>query len=475
MEKQLRIMPGRAGLWLVLAGVSMCAVLAGQEQDIPALPAELPRTTIQRKLSDRVPEKPSLKPAFTIPVQPLGFSAPGLFYVGSHNCLASLDFLDENRLLFSFQVPGLMHRETGDTAGIDERRIRAVVVALPAGKVESDALWTLHDRAHYLWMLKNGHFLLRDRESLEEGDAKLEMKPYMHFPGRLLWLEMDPAQQVMETNFLEPEAAGQKPGKAESPAAAQPSSSGDGRKPDLKPVLVVRTVKRETDQIVQESRVGLTVQKPTSSDGYMEVEAGMLSGRFQHIQLPINSEGYLESSSRNGQQWLLRLRYFSGGGKDLDSMDSTCQPTFGFVSEGEFLVTACDVWGGWDVAAWSTGGDRLWAVRTTDREIWPLLVRSLDGARVARETVVLNHPIKGRRARILNPEDVKGQVVRVFDAADGMVALESPASPTLDAGGNVAISPSGRRVAVLNDGAIQVFELPAPAPLPKSVRDHSER
>jgi hypothetical protein len=29
----------------------------------------------------------------------------------------------------------------------------------------------------------------------------------------------------------------------------------------------------------------------------------------------------------------------------------------------------------------------------------------------------------------------------------------------------VAISPSGRRVAILNDGAIEVFELPEPAKL----------
>ena len=35
----------------------------------------------------------------------------------------------------------------------------------------------------------------------------------------------------------------------------------------------------------------------------------------------------------------------------------------------------------------------------------------------------------------------------------------------LDAGGNVAISPSGQRVAILNRGAIQVFQLPAPPPL----------
>jgi hypothetical protein len=66
-------------------------------------------------------------------------------------------------------------------------------------------------------------------------------------------------------------------------------------------------------------------------------------------------------------------------------------------------------------------------------------------------------------------KDVRGQVVRVFDAADGKLALEQPVDPVLDAGGNVAISPSGRRVAALNKGAIEVFDLPTPAPLPDDV------
>jgi hypothetical protein len=61
-------------------------------------------------------------------------------------------------------------------------------------------------------------------------------------------------------------------------------------------------------------------------------------------------------------------------------------------------------------------------------------------------------------------DDVKEQSVTVFDAATGDIALVSPLSPILDAGGNVAISPSGRRVALLNAGAIQVFDLPAPPP-----------
>jgi hypothetical protein len=63
---------------------------------------------------------------------------------------------------------------------------------------------------------------------------------------------------------------------------------------------------------------------------------------------------------------------------------------------------------------------------------------------------------------LLGVADFEGQMVKVFDAADGKVVLEAPLTPILDAGGNVAISPSGRRVAILNAGAIQIFQLPAP-------------
>jgi hypothetical protein len=98
--------------------------------------------------------------------------------------------------------------------------------------------------------------------------------------------------------------------------------------------------------------------------------------------------------------------------------------------------------------------------------VWPLLIKSPDGSRVARETLAVSHAVNAYSP--LDPDEIKGQLVRVFDAANGKEALAAPATPALDAGGNVAISPSGRRVAVLNAGAIQVFELPPPVQLPDS-------
>jgi hypothetical protein len=85
---------------------------------------------------------------------------------------------------------------------------------------------------------------------------------------------------------------------------------------------------------------------------------------------------------------------------------------------------------------------------------------SQDGSRLARETLTISRPVNAFSP--LSFDDVTGQLVEVFDAAGGSVALKAPASPVLDGGGNVAISPSGKRVAVLNAGAIQVYELPSP-------------
>jgi len=111
----------------------------------------------------------------------------------------------------------------------------------------------------------------------------------------------------------------------------------------------------------------------------------------------------------------------------------------------------------------TTDGRRLWEAQTSDESMWPLVVRSPDGSRLAREALAITHPVSARSP--VSQDDIKGQLVEILDAADGKVALQTSANPVLDAGGNVAISPSGRRVAVLNGGAIQVFELPPPPPL----------
>jgi hypothetical protein len=181
------------------------------------------------------------------------------------------------------------------------------------------------------------------------------------------------------------------------------------------------------------------------------------------VHLPINSDGYLESLRGTGDEWMLNLKNFSGGSRILGHVESNCSPLFDFLSQREVLVSACNPLGAGKLVAMTTEGRRLWGAETSDTTIWPLLVRSPDGLRLTREALAVSHPVSV--GSTIDQSDIKGQLVEVLDAADGKVVLETAASPILDAGGNVAISPSGRRVAVLNGGAIQVFELPAPTPL----------
>src|ERR1700734_1615190 len=88
---------------LVAAVVLQVAISAARAQVLRPLPSGQEPPPFPHKespLIEQYPDGPSQSPAFTIPVAPLGFSAPGPFYLLRRQSLVSLDFLDENRLLF---------------------------------------------------------------------------------------------------------------------------------------------------------------------------------------------------------------------------------------------------------------------------------------------------------------------------------------------------------------------------------------
>ena len=410
-----------------------------------------------RVLGDRLPEMPTIAASVTIPVVPLGFTAPGSIYLGQRNSMASLDFLGDDHLLFTFRVPGLIRRENGHKPGEDERQIRAVVVEVNTGRIEAEALWTVHDRSRYLWMLNDGHFLLRDRDGLEQGDSSLVLKPSLQFPGPVEWLEMDPQQLYMVTNSNEPAKVEAKPGQVDSPPTAAVSMEVDQQKtsPAADPIAspppdtVVRILERATGKVMLVSRTRSTVH------------------------LPVNATGYLERLRGNGQTWMINLNYFTGGSRILGHVESNCSPEFDFISQGEFLVSGCAAWGGTRLVAFTIDGRRLWEEDAANSETWPITVMSPDGSRLALETLVVSRPINAYNP--IDSNDVKGQLVRIINAADGNIALEIAASPPLDMGGNVAISPTGRRVAVLSDRAIQIVDLPAAPALPASANTPAAR
>ena len=392
---------------------------------------------------DQTPPRPAITasqpPAFSIPVDTLGFSPPGPVYAGQRVALVSLDFLDDQRLLFTFRAPGLLTRAAN---GDDVHNVRALVLHLPSGTIDAEALLTVHGDEPYLLRLNDGTFLLRDGNMLRQGDATLALKPVLRFPGSLTLVAADPDEQLLVTDSYEPSDTKPVPqtgtGAVSDPATASADVTTDPQVPAGAPSTVIRILRRDTGKVMLVSRVRETVH------------------------LPINHEAYLEALRGSGHKWVLNETYFTGESRMLATVDSTCMPLLSFVTASEFLAQNCAGADGLEQVAGTTEGKILWHSLLPPTQVWPRFVVSPGGTRIVRESLAVNHPIDAYTPLDLN--DVTGQLVEVLDALTGTVLLKAPANPVLDGGGNVAVSPSGRFAAVLNGSAVDVYAVAPTAP-----------
>ena len=67
---------------------------------------------------------------------------------------------------------------------------------------------------------------------------------------------------------------------------------------------------------------------------------------------------------------------------------------------------------------WTTAGKKLWSGHREGRLVWPTFAYSRSGGRFAVSLLRVSHSID--LVDSLNDEDVKEQVVQVFDAATGL-------------------------------------------------------
>jgi len=368
------------------------------------------------------PAAPPIEPAVRIPVAPLGYRPPGAFYLTYKLSSAALGFFDDDHLLFTFHVSGLLQRVPGDPADDDDQQIRAVVLDVGTGKAERQAEWRMHDRSQYLWPYKDGKFLVRVRDSLFVTDETLALEPYLTFDTDLRVVQVSPDRKmlVVETNY---------PIKLHS-EAAEPQSPRVGQ-----PIKVMILPLGSKTPIAE-------------SDGQSA------------STLPLIGEGLLDTMEGKQQtSWVMRDVPFHGDPKIVGEIKSACQPSLEPVSEKVALMVGCTLEGDdRPVAAFSMDGAELWRDRWQSRYVWGWFATAENGSRFAYESVAVSRPISTFDA--LYPEDITGQIAGVYDTESGKLVLVKDASPVLTAGQNVALSPDGQRFAILRNGAIEVYDLP---------------
>jgi hypothetical protein len=399
----------------------------------------------------RLEAPPPLAPAVRIPVEPLGFRPPSRFYLTYRVPSATLDFVDDTHLLFTFHESLLMHREAHDPDDDEDQTIAAVLLELPSGKVVERTQWRLHDRGRYLWPMGHGRFLERERNTLYLLDKPPDAHfltgrtPYFQSDGELVSVEVSPDLSRLLLEYRE--AAEAQQGSVETASSPAPTLGA----PTLGDIPVRRPHKVRL--LVIDAQAG-------DPDANKVVKTAILP---QALTLPLLGPGYLEVEQAGGRRWKIRMTPFGGESRTMAEVTSLCQPLLTAISPNVFLAQLC-IPNTDDhlMQAYDTDGHKLWEQQWQSRYVWGSFAFDENGSRFAYESIQLDHPIA-----TLDPvdeESMTGQPVGVYDVADGKLRLVSGADPILSAGQNFALSSDGERFAVLRDGAIEVYKLP-PAPV----------
>jgi hypothetical protein len=180
------------------------------------------------------------------------------------------------------------------------------------------------------------------------------------------------------------------------------------------------------------------------------------------IHVPITSTGYVGVAKDKGEdQFLIRFIPFEGQSRVLGRVASTCTPHEEFLSPEALMIESCgpkspDVY----LDTWTTEGKKLWNGQREGHLVWPTFAYSRAGGRFAVSLLHVNHFTDLLDS--INDEDVREQMVQVFDSATGALLMAITASPILTAGQNFALSEDGERLAILREGAIEIYKVPPP-------------
>ncbi|RRA48647.1 hypothetical protein D1Y84_10485 [Acidipila sp. EB88] len=381
---------------------------------------------------------------------------------------ATLDYLDADHLLFTFHSAKLMRREPDEPLEDQDQTVHALVLSLPTGKVTAEGTWRLHDRERYLWVLGNGHFLMRQRDTLYIGDSSLVLSTYLHPEGKLASVQLSPdnstliVQYANEVKDDEQNALGDTPphsrptlgpGPTLGPSPSASSSAGTGSTGNPDP--------NDAETRFPQRRKEYTLL----SIDVARHSATRLGVVHRPLAFTLVQDGYLGVAQGNGKLWDVKFARFGQEPEHLNSVTSTCQPLLLSVSPGVFLAQSCLPYSSDHlVQAFDLHGHKLWEQVWQSRFVWGTFAYSDAGNRFAYGSIEVNHDLA-----TLDPvEDgsILGEPVGVFSIASGKLDTVLDATPILTAGENFSLSPDGNTLAILREGAIELYPLPSAAPPP---------
>lgn len=396
-----------------MAGVgprAMAAVTGKPDTGLAATPAQ--------------PDQP-----IRIPLEPMGFQPVHEDFLLAGATGLTVDFVDNDHLLVTFDTKHLMRRDPNEQPGDDDRTVEAVLVELPSGKALARTEWRTHDRLQYLWNLGHGRFLLRVRDKLSMLAPLDRLQAGDAFRGT-------PVLDMGDRHIV----------------ALLVSSNHD--------LLTLETVRRQNgpagtanDVTFEGADQGGAVQMNfyrlnSTAQGLTADSAGVVRAPAA-LDLPMTRAGILDILDGGKNRWLFNFDEHAGKVHELAEWDTTCFPRATFVGHGEFVAFGCrGSEGKPEIAGFNMNGEEMWEQGLYDSYVSPGFAFAPAAGRFALERTLVDAPLEPDAS--LSPEAVEGQEVRVYQAYSGKILLKVSDSPVQRAGGNFALSPDGMRLAVFD-------------------------
>jgi VWFA-related protein len=336
----------------------------------------------------------------------------------------SLDFLDRDHVLFTFNPKKLFTRHPDCPATHDDRIVHAAILEISSGTVLKEMEWYVHDSRRYLWTLGTGKILLRKLNSLYIVGADLQETPLWTSSKDLLWMSVTPdGKQIITETAAD---------AASSPSKAKQAS------------------KKLRVQITFRDAESLAVQRVIQSEKTANVDAA--SSGFASV-IP----------GATGRVWLVR---FGPDGKqraNIARVRTRRAPDVLYLSSNTLLIGRdSSSRPGYSVSVFTVTGNRLWRQHWDRHRYFPVLARSEDGSRFAISTFRLVDAPTSASAdeQLHSQQEGLEQRIEVFNTASGTPVRSATAAPSMLNGQNFSLSPDGLRLAVLRGTQIEFYELP---------------
>lgn len=384
----------------------------------------------------------NLRPEVRIPVYALGYQPPGELPAFQYYSLVSLHYVDSGRLLFTFNTTGLVQRDTLCSVQDSERLVRAVVLDLPSGKPVKQLEWKLYDFSNFLWGLGNGQFLFRRCSQLYRLDASLNPTKFIDLGGSLVALGISPDRSVLLTEE-EP---------ADNTAARYQAASGGALGSHVADSLLGQRPKPELD-------LSFIRLHPLSVIAHSQVPSA--------VDIPILAGGFLETIGTPQRKWDLVEQSYQNVQRQIASIHSFCAPQLTAITDRIFIAQMCPKSDQLAYQGFNLQGTLLWQIPFTGDRVLPRFIRTQDGAHFAIETLHASHP----RAALdpLNSEVIDMEILDIYNTMTGTLIGSLSIRPVYTGGRNVDFSPDGTHIAVLREGAIEIYALDALAKYQQSM------